>query len=382
MSATSRLLSILFVFILCKPYAQKNTFKLHWELAGKMPSSSSGVSSGVAGAITGIYRNKLIIAGGANFPDGLPWKGGQKKYYNQFNFFHINEGVLTLHENSYKLPEAIAYAAYCITPEGIFYAGGENHNGLSNRSYLIKYDSLQSSISVKNLPDLPKALTNCSAVHSNERIIVAGGDGVNGTSDQVYTLSLNDVDAGWSIMPSLPKPSANGLLFVSNEHGEVNMIWVGGRRKTSSGISELSADVYVFNFNLNYWKPLLPLPYPLCAGTGSMINPSSIILFGGETGTTFTTVEKFLAKIAVEKDPDVRLSLIKSKNQVLEDHPGFSNEILLYQIKTGESSVVGKIPFEVPVTTGASWLGDYIFIPSGEIRAGVRTPNIISVKIK
>ena len=41
----------------------------------------------------------------------------------------------------------------------------------------------------------------------------------------------------------------------------------------------------------------------------------------------------------------------------------------------------GFIPFNASVTTNLVQWGDEIIIPSGEIKAGVRTPRIISAKI-
>ncbi len=49
-----------------------------WSDATQLPSQSGKPHPGLAGAVTGIHNNILLIAGGANFPDGLPWEGGKK----------------------------------------------------------------------------------------------------------------------------------------------------------------------------------------------------------------------------------------------------------------------------------------------------------------
>ena len=36
---------------------------------------------GVAGAVAGLSGDALIVAGGANFPNGFPWEGGKKAWH-------------------------------------------------------------------------------------------------------------------------------------------------------------------------------------------------------------------------------------------------------------------------------------------------------------
>jgi len=49
-----------------------------WRSAGELPANSKGL----AGPVTGVCNGKLIVAGGSNFPDSMPWLGGKKKYYS------------------------------------------------------------------------------------------------------------------------------------------------------------------------------------------------------------------------------------------------------------------------------------------------------------
>src|SRR6188474_1845861 len=37
---------------------------------------------GYAGMFAGVAGGKLIVAGGANFPDTMPWEGGKKVWYD------------------------------------------------------------------------------------------------------------------------------------------------------------------------------------------------------------------------------------------------------------------------------------------------------------
>ncbi|MBK7637754.1 MAG: hypothetical protein IPJ13_28305 [Saprospiraceae bacterium] len=61
--------------------AQKATkiFTLKWDTITALPHDNRGKPNiGIAGPVTGIVGDVLIIAGGANFPDNPPWTGGKK----------------------------------------------------------------------------------------------------------------------------------------------------------------------------------------------------------------------------------------------------------------------------------------------------------------
>jgi len=70
----------------------------------------------------------------------------------------------------------------------------------------------------------------------------------------------------------------------------------------------------------------------------------------------------------------------ESKNLLQENHPGFCKEVFRYQIKTDKWTKIGSLPFPTPVTTTAVKWGGTVYIPSGEIKAGVRSSKILSVK--
>ena len=74
--------------------------------------------------------------------------------------------------------------------------------------------------------------------------------------------------------------------------------------------------------------------------------------------------------------------MIRKKNTLLSKHPGFSKEILQYSLASNTWKATGKIPFNTPVTTVAVKYGNCVMIPSGEIKAGVRSPYILELRLK
>ena len=49
----------------------------NWERLPDLPSKL-----GLAGAFAGVADGYLLVAGGANFPDQMPWDGGIKKWHD------------------------------------------------------------------------------------------------------------------------------------------------------------------------------------------------------------------------------------------------------------------------------------------------------------
>ena len=123
------------------------------------------------------------------------------------------------------------------------------------------------------------------------------------------------------------------------------------------------------------------MPYNLCAGAGIAAGEVDIVMFGGDKGETFYQVEKLIAAIATEKSIDKKQILTEQKSKLQSSHPGFSSEILKYNSTKDEWTRAGNIPFAVPVTTTALQWGDWIILPSGEIKAGVRTAQILSAQL-
>ncbi len=107
------------------------------------------------------------------------------------------------------------------------------------------------------------------------------------------------------------------------------------------------------------WEQMPDLPMPLvgCPSPTLLLGDAPVI-FGGDDGTQ------------VGVDP--------------QQHKGFRKSILRYAPGTGTAegswSEVGTLPFG-SVTTTAIPDSNAIWIPTGEIRPGIRTPNVLKVSL-
>jgi cyclically-permuted mutarotase family protein len=362
--------------------AQKK-IKLRFSVAAYLPVNEKlGKQPGLAGVFTGCTRNQLIIAGGANFPDSLPWQGGKKTYWNDIYVLDISKKGKLLSENpsSIRLKESIAYGASVQTSAGIVCIGGENENGISKKVFLLHTDNPDNKPGIIDLPDLPLPLTNLSAIAVGNITYAAGGETIDGVSDKVFKLDIQKPTNGWVELKSLPVHVSHAVMLTYND-GLANRIYLlGGRKKNTNGISDFYSSVFEYSIEKNEWTKKRDMPYAVSAGFGIGNGWNSILYIGGDKGETFNKVEKLLVAIASEKDEVKKQQLVQQKNQLQINHPGFSKEVLQYDVIKDEWRSVGHLDVDMPVTTQIAASHSGTFIPSGEIKAGIRTPQILKIK--
>ena len=67
-------------------YSQEKAIAtIQWEKIATLENSDGSRSIGLAGAINAVNNHALVIAGGANFPDKMPWEGGKKQYSDEIH---------------------------------------------------------------------------------------------------------------------------------------------------------------------------------------------------------------------------------------------------------------------------------------------------------
>lgn len=369
-------------------FAQTNINpNIEWKTATHMQDPQGKPILGLAGAINGVHKDVLIVAGGANFPDKMPWEGGQKKYYNTIQVLEKKGDKYSWNSevDSY-LPEPIAYCGVTSTDLGVVYVGGENKNGFSKKACLIKWKKEKNEITFHHLPDLPKPLSNM-ALSNYERVLYAiGGDEAQSSSKEFYCLNLNQALLQWKKLSDLPFALANATAVVQETKNGPCLFVFGGRTKTVFGISELHSTVFSYNFNQEEWKEVASINdektlINYSAGAAVPVGKHKIILLGGDNGEIFHRIETYLSKIALAETTKEKEVLIAQKNELVTQHQGFYRGILAYDTITDSWEKIGELPFLTPVTTNACLWEEAIVLSNGEIKPGVRTPNIMIGKI-
>lgn len=367
---------------------KKEVNHVDWTTAAQLQNSDGSLSIGYAGPINGISNEVLIVSGGANFPDKMPWEGGKKSYSKTIHVLEKCKDQYTWNnEVKSVLPEAIAYCGSTSTDLGVVYVGGENENGLSNKSYLLKWNAAKKEVEAKVLPDFPFAIANISLTHIGNTVYAVGGDEAAKSSDFFASLDLNEANPQWKALPNLPLALANAVVIAQKGKNGVNIYVVGGRTKTASGISDLHNTTFVYDVKNQSWNTAATISdgkssTNFSAGAGVAVGSHSVLIVGGDDGVIFHQIETYLSQIAQAGSEELKAELIAKKNKLVTNHPGFFNGILLYNTLTNEWSKVGELPFLPHVTTPAVLWDKKIILSNGEIKPGIRTPNVMLGTIK
>lgn len=370
-------------------FPQKKVIKaIEWEKIAVLPGKEGIESIGVAGAINAVSGKAMVVAGGASFPGKMPWEGGKKHYSDEIHFLQRKNGKYVWDRNiSSRLPEPIAYCGNTSTPMGIVYAGGENNAGLSDKAFLLKLSPSGNHVRIQALPSLPLPLTNISLTHIGNVVYAIGGDGAIHSSSRFFRLDLESGASKWDNLPDLPAALANAVVLAQNDPGDMNIYVVGGRSKHPSGISELRSSLYIYEPGSQTWKAGAAISdgnkvMNFSAGTGVPVSDQYLVIMGGDSGEVFHQIETYLSQISKAATEKEKAELAAKKNQLITKHQGFYCGILVYDTYTNTWNKIGELPFPARVTTTATLRGKHIILSNGEVRPGVRTPDVMLGKIK
>jgi cyclically-permuted mutarotase family protein len=356
---------------------------ISWKKIASVPDAGDAKTSlGLAGAINGVNNDVLIVAGGSNFPGKLPWEGGMKVYYDNIfvlekkgNEYCWNKNVKSV------LPESIAYCGNTSIQLGIVCVGGENENGISKKCFLLKWNAKENEVLLEPLPDLPLALTNVAVANMDDVIYAVAGNKQENSSSSFFSLDLKDRNLHWKSLPDVPIALANATSIAQNGPSGKEIFVIGGRSKTMSGISELHNTTFAFNPKNNEWKKCADISdgkniTDLSAASGVSLGQNTILITGFDNGKTFHQIETLISKISEAQTPDEKGKLTKEKNNLSIHHKGFDKSLLLCNTNSDAWTKTGELPLPAHVTTTDVKWGNEIIISKGEIKPGVRTPDV------
>ena len=396
-----RLLFFAFIFFLISPSAygiqsSNNTDEvIKWSVHSSLPPVPGyNDQPGLAGTYAGKIDNKLIIAGGANFPDDLPWEGGTKQYWSDVYALTL-DGSSGWEILTGKLPKNLAYGESITLPEGILLIGGENSEAVYSNVYLLQLNSESGEPTFTEWPDLPVPLTNMTGALIDNKIYVAGGQkslkNASATKN-FFVLDLDNKMTGWKTLEPWPGPPRAFAVSAGQSDGFDNSFYLfSGRNFGPNMPTEILSDGYEYNPRSGTWEKLhtseAPM-LPVIAGSAVASGENHIIFVGGDSGALMkqqlALQQQLEGLLPYSDDSQISDSIDVLNSRItdhLNNHPGFSRKVLLYHTITNTITKSGELPFQIPVTTNLIKIDDQLFLTSGEVRPGVRTPQIISGKI-
>lgn len=346
MKGTCWLILFMVTYMLINPVAAQQ-FKIErWDA---LPDST-----GFAGSFAGLVNDRLLVAGGSNFPDGgAPWLGSKKVWYSQV---FLLEKKTAGWKKIGHLPRPLGYGVSVSLPEGLLCIGGSNAAG--HRAEVLLLQVKNGMLKTDTLQPLPQPLANTCGAKVGNKVYVAGGIGspdAGVTSAAFYELDLSNglTHAKWKTLPSWPGPSR--MLAVAAAVGDCFYMFSGAR--LINGQRVYLRDAYRYSERTG-WASIADLPCPVVAAASPLMHDrQNLYLLGGDDGSN--------------AGKDLRKA-----------HPGFSQKMQAYDYRKNTWSVLpdikAKMPF-IPVTTTAVLWRDHWVIPGGEIKPGIRTPEVLAI---
>lgn len=344
------------------------------------PATGQTQSFGLAGAFTGIHEEVLIIAGGANFPDGPAWEGGTKVFHDQIYLFDVS-AKRWMQDKVLYLDTPLAYGLTISAKEGLICLGGQNGTEILDHAFWLKWNSNSQTLIQQPLPSLPHPLANLSGDILGEQVYIAGSDPVSG--QKIFArLNLQNIEAGWQALAPWPGSARTNAVGLVQNNGETDCFYLfkGRFKLPGQDTTVFLSDSWVYHPLKNEWNELRSGDdFSLAAGTGVALGANHLLLLGGDNGLIFNQIERLNALLATNPE---QVSIISSRDSLMKNHPGFSSHIWSFHTITQTWTRLGDIPNQPPVTTQAIKRGDKIILASGEISPCIRTPAIQVLQLK
>jgi N-acetylneuraminate epimerase len=342
-----RLLSAhLALVILAMPCQAQGVWKKH---------SSLPEARGVAGAFAGVSGDRLFVAGGANFPDKMPWEGGKKAWSDTAWMLDSPEGEW---REAGKLPQPLAYGVSVSVNGCVLCIGGSNADRHFADVFALEWKDGKLEQNRTVPPALPILLANAAGAVDADRVVyVACGSsepGEKAASNRVFAAGYGWKTLTWRELPRLPAEPR--ILPVAAAHGKSFYLFGGTALDIKDGktVRRYLQDAWRYTFDSG-WQRLADMPVPRAAAPSPAPVVQSdghpcVLIAGGDDGSlvNFTPVEK---------------------------HPGFPGALLRYDLSTNTWSTSGKCPAPRATVPCVEWHTGFFF-PSGEVRPGVRSPEV------
>jgi len=334
---------------------------------------------GFAGPFAGVSGDRLIVAGGTNFPGKPIWDGGTKVWYD--DVFVLDDPKGRWKKLPTKLPRPLGYGVSISSTEGLICIGGSD----SKRHYAdvtilrLDGDKLESHA----LPSLPARRAMMSGELIGRTIYLAGGIETpesTAAAHSFWALDLDHLDAGWQLLETWPGPERHCALAGATDDSFYLASGIalhpGPDGKAAQTLPYLS-DAYRYQLasssnggsradhetkgNANStaahgtWHKIADLPRALAAAASPMMRiDHELLVFSGIDHT------------GLGIDP--------------RKYPPFQRDIFALDTRSGTWSLRGQMPEGSTRVTAAatSWRGGYV-IAGGETGPSRRSPKVFWV---
>lgn len=317
--------------------------ELRWEKLSPLPNAL-----GVAGAFAGVNGDVLLVAGGANFPDKKPWEGGTRVWHDGVFVLEKPDGAW---QSVGRLPMPLGYGVAVSHKRGLICFGGSSPTRHHDSAIVLRWS--KGRLETELLLGMPEPRANlCGALVGNTAYLFGGTAAPDATNavNTLFSMNLSFKRPGWRRLE--PLPAAGRILATAGAH-EGSFYVFGGAAlhpgPDGKPVREWLRDAWRYTPGKG-WKRLADLPrVTVAAPSPAPVVDGCLLVLGGDDGSQV--------------------------NALPEQHKGFRHDVLAYDPKSDRWENLGDAPFAHVTTTAVMWK-QHIVIPSGEVKPGIRSPEV------
>jgi N-acetylneuraminic acid mutarotase len=308
---------------------------------------------GFAGAFAGVSGGALVVAGGANFPDRKPWEGGTKAWYDRVFVLDKLDGAW---RQAGRLPRPCGYGVSVSCPRGVICVGGSDAAGHQTEVFALVWTNAQ--IRVDPLPPLPFPLATAGGALVEDTLYVTGGSerpGEQSALNKLLALNFGQARPSWQELE--PVPGRGRILPVAAAANGIFYVFGGAALETKGGEVRRTYLREAWSYRRGQgWRRLADLPEP-CVGAPSPapVLGTEVLLAGGDDGS-------------------------RTGFQPIDQHPGFPTGLWAYDAGLDVWRLAGRAPISRATAPTTYWQNRWLIV-SGEVRPGVRSPEVWSLSI-
>lgn len=301
-----------------------------WEELPRLPEPNGGFVCGAAG-------KKIAIAGGTN------WEGGTK---NWLRSVHEYDPAAKKWEKAKNLEKPVAYAvamrrlSFSGKPQLSFVGGSDGKQPLRFITTLAGAKTV-----MEPAADLPSSLALAAGGTIGLKMIIAGGtdDAANLEGLQRSCHSIDFINGAAKVTKLAEFPGKPFGTAASAVIGSELFIFGGANWDEATKTVLNASEAHAYSVETKAWRKLKPLPFAVRGLTGVAIDDHRICLAGG-----------------YKSNPD-----------------GFTDEALIYDVKTNSYSSAKKLPYAAMV--GLVELNGFVYCLGGEDKMKSRTDKFFRI---
>lgn len=301
----------------------------------------------MAGAFAGLSGGALLVAGGANFPGKKPWEGGEKVWQDEVYALPADAAAWVV---AGRLPRPLGYGVSVSQGGGVVCAGGSDARGHHAEVFRLTWRA--GALSVSPLPPLPQPVANACGALVGEVLYVAGGQAAPTALalDTVYRMDLSAASPAWESVA--PIPGGGRILAVAATFdGALYVVGGAALKESDTGKPARTYLRDTWRFApASGWQRIADLPHPVVAAPSpAPVLGDGFLVLGGDDGAHV--------------------------NAAPGAHPGFVSQALRFDVKSNTWQGAGRIPAPRVTAPCVPWADGWI-VPSGEMRPGIRSPEV------